>query len=285
MSEASSSEVVRSMDKATFQGYAAIVAREFGIQLPPAKQALLESRLYRLFCEGGPAAAYGDAAGFLRALRQDRSGKLLKLLAEAITTHHTFFLREADHFRYYRDAVLPWLAQNVRDGDIRTWCAACSTGQEAYTLAMLLEDFFGLRGGNWEKTLLATDLSQEVLAFAQQGIYATATLAELPEHWRRAYFHSVDAAHAQVIERLRQQVLYRQFNLMREQFPFRRPFQVIFCRNVMIYFDAPTRNRLVRHFYDFLVPGGYLFVGHAEVVDRQAAPFEYVLPSVYRRRG
>jgi len=158
------------MDKATFQGYAAIVAREFGIQLPPAKQALLESRLYRLFCEGGPAAVYGDAAGFLRALRQDRSGKLLKLLAEAITTHHTFFLREADHFRYYRDVVLPWLAQNVRDGDIRTWCAACSTGQEAYTLAMLLEDFFGLRGGNWEKTLLATDLSQEVLAFAQQGM-------------------------------------------------------------------------------------------------------------------
>ncbi len=271
------------MDRETFQGYAAIVTQEFGIQLPPEKQALLESRLYRLFTDGGPVAAYGDARGFLKALQQDHSGRLLQYLAEAITTHHTFFLREADHFRYYRDTVLPWLAESIRDGDVRTWCAACSTGQESYTLAMLLEDFFGLRGGRWEKTLLATDLSQEVLDFAKEGVYPSQAMQDLPEHWRRAYFHRIDAGHERVTDHIRNQVLYRRFNLMNPVFPFRKPFHVIFCRNVMIYFDAPTRAQLVRQFYDFLVPGGYLFLGHSEVIDRQIVPLDYVMPSVYRR--
>ena len=239
------------MSPETFQGYAAIVAREFGIQLPPAKQALLESRLYRLLREDGPAAAYGTAENFLRALRQDATGRLLSILSEAITTHHTFFLREADHFAFYRDEVLPYLERTIRDGDIRTWCAACSTG-----------------------------------AFAREGIYPSATVKELPKAWRRSYFQSVDAGHVQVVEAIRRQVLYRPFNLMTPAFPFRRPFHVIFCRNVMIYFDAPTRRQLVQKFADFLEPGGFLFIGHSEVIDRQAAPFfAYVMPSVYRKRA
>ncbi|HBT79375.1 MAG TPA: chemotaxis protein CheR [Selenomonas sp.] len=274
------------MSPETFQGYAAIVAREFGIQLPPAKQALLESRLYRLLREDGPAAAYGTAENFLRALRQDATGRLLSILSEAITTHHTFFLREADHFAFYRDEVLPYLERTIRDGDIRTWCAACSTGQESYTLAMLLEDYFALRGSGWEKTLLATDLARDVLEFAREGIYPSPTVKDLPETWRRSYFHAVDAGHVQVVDAIRRQVLYRPFNLMTPTFPFRRPFHVIFCRNVMIYFDAPTRRQLVQKFVDFLEPGGFLFIGHSEVIDRQAAPFfAYVMPSVCRKRA
>lgn len=272
------------MSPEVFQGYAAVVAREFGIQLPPAKQALLESRLYRLLKEGGPAAEYQTTEGFLHALRQDASGKLLGLLSEAITTHHTFFLREADHFAFYRDEVLPYLERTIRDGDIRTWCAACSTGQESYTLAMLLEDHFGLKGPMWEKTLLATDLARDVLAFAREGIYPASTTQNLPEGWQRGYFRPVDDGHVQVVDAIRRQVLYRPFNLMQPVFPFRRPFHVIFCRNVMIYFDAPTRRQLVQKFADFLEPGGFLFIGHSEVIDRQTAPFDYVMPSVYRKK-
>ena len=181
--------------------------------------------------------------------------------------------------------MLPWIERTVRDGDIRTWCAACSTGQESYTLAMLLEDRFGLRGPMWEKTLLATDLSRDVLAFAQRGVYPSATVDVLPDAWRRGYFHRVDDTHVQVIDAVRRQVLYRPFNLMTPVFPFRRSFHVIFCRNVMIYFDAPTRQQLAAKFADFLVPGGYLFLGHSEVIDWQAAPdFDYVMPSVYRKK-
>ena len=270
------------MEPAIFQAYALLVAREFGIQLPKEKMALLESRLQRLLKAGGPAAKYKSAAGFLKALRHDNSGKLLKLLSEAITTHHTYFGREKDHFCFYRDKVLPWLAETIKDGDIRTWCAASSTGQEAYTIAMLLQDQFGLQGDLWEKTLLATDLASDVLHFAQKGIYLRDDVKNLPASWQHGYFHAVDEAHVQVIESLRRQVLFRQFNLMEPVFPFKKPFHVIFCRNVMIYFDAPTRKRLVQMFFDYLVPGGYLFVGHSESVDR-SIPYQYVMPSVYRR--
>ncbi len=271
------------MEDSIFFAYASIVDRAFGIQLPREKKALLESRLQRLFHEGADTAKYRDAAGFLKALKQDGTGKLLKVLAEAITTHHTFFMREADHFWFYRDTVLPWIASSVQDGDIRTWCAACSTGQEAYTLAMLLQDQFGLQGSRWEKTLLATDLSVDVLATAKAGIYEAESLAGLPENWLHGYFHAVSGGRRQVSDVIRQQVLFRPFNLMTPQFPFKKPFHVIFCRNVMIYFDAPVRNRLVRQFYEYLEPGGYLFVGHSETVERQAAPFQYVMPSVYRK--
>ena len=271
------------MEQSVFLAYAHIVDREFGIQLPLTKKALLESRLQRLFKEGGPGADFSDAAAFLKALKHDASGKLLRLLAEAITTHHTYFLRESDHFKFYRDTVLPWLADTISDGDIRTWCAACSTGQEAYTLAMLLQDWFGLQGTRWEKVLLATDISQDVLDFARRGIYQREDISELPDSWKNAYFHAKDGQYVQVSELIRQQVLFRPFNLMTPKLPFKRPFHVIFCRNVMIYFDTKTRRQLVRRFYDFLVPGGYLFVGHSETVERQAAPFQYIMPSVYRK--
>lgn len=131
------------MDQACFAAYAQIVQQAFGIQLPPEKKALLESRLFKLFQhedERLPASCR-TATGFLTWLRQDTTGRARKLLSEAITTHHTYFLREEDHFWYFRDVVLPWIAQAAaRTQDVRTWCAACSTGEEAYTLAMLLTE-------------------------------------------------------------------------------------------------------------------------------------------------
>lgn len=272
------------MEQSVFLAYSAIIKREFGIQLPQEKKALLESRMQRLFRAGQTMDTYSDAAEFLKALKKDASGKLLEQLGEAITTHHTYFMREADHFHFYRDTVLPWLASTISDGDIRTWCAASSTGQEAYTLAMLLQDQFGLQGNRWEKTLLATDLSREVIETAKEGTYEEEALAGLPENWLHGYFHPVGARQRQVNDMIRQQVIFRMFNLITPSFPFRKPFHVIFCRNVMIYFDAPTRKRLVRQFYEYLEPGGYLFVGHSETVERQsAAPFQYVMPSVYRK--
>ena len=274
------------MDQACFAAYAQIVQQAFGIQLPPEKKALLESRLFKLFQhedERLPASCR-TATGFLTWLRQDTTGRARKLLSEAITTHHTYFLREEDHFWYFRDVVLPWIAQAAaRTQDVRTWCAACSTGEEAYTLAMLLTEYFSLRGAGWETSLLATDLSEEVIAQAARGIYAADAVAALPEHWQCAYFHSRRDGQRQAVEALRQSIVFRPFNLLTHVFPFRKPFHVIFCRNVMIYFDRETRTELVRKFYDWLVPGGYLFVGHAEAVDREMAPFLYVQPSVYRK--
>ena len=271
------------MDSTCFAAYAQIVQRAFGIQLPPEKKALLESRLFKLFQRGEDLPVH-DAEGFLRWLRQDKTGRARKLLSEAITTHHTYFLREADHFRCFRDTVLPWIEQEARrTKDVRTWCAACSTGEEAYTLEMLLTDYFSLRGTGWETSLLATDLSEEVIAKAARGVYEAEAVGTLPESWQRVYFHPTREGRRQAADSLRQSIVFRPFNLLTPAFPFRRPFHAIFCRNVMIYFDRETRMQLVRKFYDWLVPGGYLFVGHAETVDREMAPFLYVQPSVYRK--
>ena len=272
------------MNQSLFQQFATLVTLNFGIQLPPEKKALLESRLFKLKNDniGRPELASDEA--FLEYIRNDSSGRGLAMLAEAITTHHTFFMREPDHFSFYEKEVLPYLEKNIRDGDVRTWCAASSTGEEAYTLAMLLEDHFGPLPG-WETTLLATDLSKEVLDAGKNGIYAREAVNSLPIRWQNAYFRPAADGKYQVVDRLRQKVLFRRFNLMTPVFPFKKPFHVIFCRNVMIYFDNITRDSLVRKFADFLEPGGYLFIGHSEVIDRHKGDFDYVMPSIYRKKG
>ena len=270
------------MTEADFQRYAAYVTQHFGIQLPPEKKALLESRLYKLFSHSD---VFYDEKSFFSYLEQDKTGRAQKILADAITTNHTYFMRETDHFSCFADKVLPYWAERIRDGDVRTWCAACATGEEAYTLAMILQDFFSLREPHWETTLLATDLSEEALAAAREGCYAREAVQCMPPQWQSAYFHVEDDLHARVVASLRKKVLFRRFNLMQPVFPFKRAFHTIFCRNVMIYFDAPTRRELVRKFYDFLEPGGFLFVGHSEVVERQTAPLDYVMPSVYQKRA
>lgn len=272
------------MRDSLFQQYAAVVHQQFGIQLPMDKKALLESRLFKLLNDHAGQINYTDEEAFLRYVKNDSSGKAMAQLSEAITTHHTFFMREKDHFDFYEQQVLPYLGNTIRDGDVRTWCAACSSGEESYTLAMMLHDFFSLRGIGWDYTLLATDLSKDILATAKQGIYSAESVATLPQRWQSTYFKRYDSNNYQVVSSLKQRVLYRPFNLITPVFPFKRPFHVIFCRNVMIYFDTPTRNELVKKFYDFLEPGGFLFVGHSEVIDRTVAPFDYVMPSVYRRK-
>lgn len=272
------------MQESLFQQYAQVVQQQFGIQLPPEKKALLESRLFKLLNDNSGRPEYADEKAFLEYIRIDASGKALRMLSEAITTHHTFFMREADHFDFYSREVLPYLEESIADGDVRTWCAACSSGEESYTMAMALSDYFANKGPHWETTLLATDLSKDILATAKQGIYGAEAVRSLPPQWQAKYFQRLSDGSFQVVPSLKQQVLYRQFNLMTPVFPFRKPFHVIFCRNVMIYFDTPTRDALVRKFYDFLEPGGFLFVGHSEVVDRQAANFDYVMPSVYRKK-
>lgn len=273
------------MKQSTFEQFAAVVQHNFGIKLPPEKKALLESRLFKLMNDNHDKPELSSEDAFLAYVRNDSTGQAISMLAEAITTHHTFFMREADHFEYYNKEVLPYLADTIRDGDVRTWCAASSTGEEAYILAMLLEDFFSVRGPQWETTLLATDLSKEVLERAKTGLYPLESVRFLPAHWQTRYFHVTGDGYCQVVETLRHKVLFRQFNLISPVFPFKRPFHVIFCRNVMIYFDVPTRDLLIQKFADFLEPGGYLFIGHSEVIDRQIHDFDYVMPSVYRKKG
>jgi chemotaxis protein methyltransferase CheR len=269
------------MTEKEFLQYAEYVKQNFGIKLSKEKKSLLESRLYKLFKNNfSDDMTNGE---FYEYLVKDKTGKAREMLADAVTTNHTFFMREAEHFSCFANTVLPYWAEEIKDRDLRVWCAACSSGEESYTLAMIIQEFFSLRDGLWDTTLLATDLSQEILDKAKRGVYPLEAIKTLPRRWQTAYFRRENEDEVKVADIIRNNVLYRKFNLMQPTFPFRKPFHAIFCRNVMIYFDMPTRQALVRKFYDFLRPGGYLFVGQSEMVDRQTAPFSYVMPSVYRR--
>ncbi len=167
--------------------------------------------------------------------------------------------------------------------DLRIWCAGCSTGEEPYTLLMLMQEFFGPDYAKWNAGILATDISLKALDTARNGIYPEERIAALPPEFQQKYFRKLGDGNRAVIDRIRQEATFRRFNLMNDSFPFKKPFQIIFCRNVMIYFDQPTRERLVAKFHKFTEPGGYLFIGHSETLGRNQNAYRYLMPAAYRR--
>ncbi len=250
-----------------------------GIHLKTEKKTLLVGRLSNMLSEMGITSfeAYYDF------LQGDASGKELSRLIDKVTTNHTFFMRESEHFNYFSQEVLPFWEMHAKTKDLRVWCAASSTGEEPYTLAMLLEDYFKGKPDKWDKKLLATDLSVNVLTKAKDGIYSADQVDKLSRLWMLNYFDKVSSDRFQVKQNIRNEVIYRRFNLMENQFPFKNKFHVVFCRNVMIYFDTETKKKLVQKIYDHMETGGYLFIGHSESLNRNETDFTYIKPAVYRK--
>ncbi len=267
------------MTEHEFTLLAGYIKRNYGIQLKAEKQSLLSGRLQQVLQQLG----YDNFSDYLEYLKTERSGEAMSTLINKVSTNHTFFMRESGHFDFFQTNVLPYLKRTISDGDLRIWSAGCSSGEEPYTLAMIVDEFLGNEKMNWNAQLLATDISGQALALAKAGVYDSEQVDLLPKTWRLKYFNRVDASRYTVAPQLRQEVIFRKFNLMDAQFPFKRKFHSIFCRNVMIYFDARTREALVKKFYDFLEPGGYLFIGHSESIVRHSTAFHYVMPAVYRK--
>jgi chemotaxis protein methyltransferase CheR len=261
-----------------FERLAAFVKRSFGLHLSREKKMLVLGRLGRVL----QSLNFDNFTDYLDYVAGDRSGAAAVTLINRLTTNHTFFMREADHFDYFRDKVLPEIMPRLTDKDLRVWSAGCSTGEEPYTLAMLIDEYLGNARMGWDTTLLATDISERALQQAVKGVYPAESVEPLPKRWRLSYFVPHGDGGYAVAGRIRQEVVFRRFNLM-DPFPFRKKFHVIFCRNVMIYFDENTRRQLIRKFCDSLAPGGYLFIGHSETINRFESPFRYVKPSIYRK--
>ena len=148
---------------------------------------------------------------------------------------------------------------------------------------MLLLDFFGNELALWDVGLLSTDISNQALDTAKAGVYPDDRVVHVPPKMKHRYFTKRPDGMWAIHQKVKERVLFRRLNLMRERFPFKRKFQMIFCRNVMIYFDGPTRETLVRHFFEFTEPGGYLFIGHSETLGRTNCPYQYISPAVYRK--
>lgn len=266
---------------AEFNSIRELVYERFGINLTEAKRSLVVGRLQKTIRSLGMESfkQYYDH------LVADTTGEALTTLINRISTNHTFFYRENSHFDFFRNTVLPEMTERLRSAgarDLRIWCAGCSSGEEAYTLMIEMKEFFGAEYRLWDAGLLATDISTQVLQKAVLGEYTEENVKNVP-HYARRYFIRVGADRYRVSDELKREITFRRFNLMTEIFPFRRPFHVIFCRNVMIYFDQETRGRLLRKFHDCLFPGGYFFIGHSESLGREQQLFRYVQPAVYRR--
>lgn len=249
------------------------IRQNYGIDLSK-KRLLIEARMYSVLLQNN-VSTFSEYFTILRGSESERITLLNKL-----TTNHTYFMREPRHFEFLRDVILPRQLQENREHSLRIWSAGCSTGEEAYTTVMLMKDFFRDHPG-WDTRILATDISTKVLEEAQQGVYAPESLRNLSESWKRLYF-TTSGETCVLRDEIRREVIFRRLNLM-DDFHFQRPFDLIFCRNVMIYFSKEAKESLIRKFYDLLKPGGFLFIGHSENIQRDATNFRYIEPSIYQK--
>jgi len=266
---------IRDEEFSSLTGY---LQTNFGIDLSK-KRELVEGRLNNYILHKGLT----DYKSYLHLLYSDKTGQEVSNVINYLTTNYSYFMREWESMRFFRDEILPDLKAKNRDRDLRIWSAGCSTGEEPYTLAMLMDDFFDRERGLWDKKVLATDISQKVLSKAEQGCYDSAAMEEVPMDWKRKFFDVQPDHTYRVKPNLMKEVLFRRFNLAEEIFPFKKKFHVIFCRNVMIYFNAQTKSALVDKFYNVTEPGGYLIIGQSESIDKSRTTYRYIRPSIFKR--
>ncbi len=264
-----------------FNAISKIVYDHYGIHLTEKKRSLVTGRLQSVLRKKG-CSSFQEYIDTLST--SDESG--MSELVNRISTNHTFFYREYAHFEFLMKHALPeFEAYHKKNGSnkIRVWCAAASSGEEPYTLGLHMMEYFGANYSQWQAGLLATDISEDALLKAMKGEYSLDGVEKIPEAQRTKYFNKVGGAYG-VKEELKKEVLFRKFNLMTEKFPFKGNFDLISCRNVMIYFDKETKEKLVNKLYDQLRPGGYLFIGHSETLNGLDTPFSYVKSAIYQRK-
>jgi chemotaxis protein methyltransferase CheR len=265
------------LDDRDFRRVSELVYRHCGINLHEGKQDLVQARLAKVMRDG----RFASTTDYIDHVLADESGVELTALVDVISTNLTSFFRERSHFDHLTKNVLPGrAASRPSDRRIRAWSAGCSTGEEPYSLAITLLQALP----EWDVKVLATDISTRVVRRATEGVYPADRLATVDAGVRDTYFRRCPASRDQfqVADSLRDVVRFRHLNLM-QPWPFTGPFDFIFCRNVMIYFDKPTQERLVRRFCSCLAPGGLLFTGHSESLTGIAHPFRYVEPSIYEK--
>ena len=264
---------------ADFENIRAYVYQTCGINLSDSKRELVRSRLSKRLNRLGLASF----AEYWRYLKQDSTGDETVQMIDAITTNKTDFFREPAHFELLQSRILPELARRRRP--VRMWSSACSTGEEPYTIAMTALELNPSFGPNDIK-ILATDIAVSVLQTAAEGVYHAGQIAPVPAALRSRYFQRGQgewSGHYRVKDNVRRLITFGCLNLMDEQFPMRNPLDVIFCRNVMIYFDKPTQERLVDKLVGQLSKGGYLMIGHSETLAGGRYALRQVAPTVFEK--
>jgi chemotaxis protein methyltransferase CheR len=256
-----------------------------GIKLPPAKKTMLEGRL-RKRLEALDMKSFGRYCDYI--FDPKNAGEEYVYMLNAVTTNKTDFFRESNHFDYLVDRVLPELVSSRGLGNgkpLNVWSAGCSTGEEPYTLAMVLSDFAKTIPG-FHFSVLGTDLSTKVLAKAISGIYEHDRVDPIPMPFRKKYLlrsKNKEAALVRIAPELRGLVRFARLNLMEHDYGIGEQMGVIFCRNVVIYFDHPTQERLLNRLSQQLISGGYLFMGHSESIHAMDLPLVQTATTIYRK--
>ena len=261
---------------ADFNRLYTFIQSNYGIDLSKKRQ-LITGRLSSTIRQKG----YKSFSEFVNHLLTTRDNEEITLVLNKLTTNYTFFMREQDHLELFAKRILPDLVnRHQKDRTLSIWSAGCSSGEEPYNLSMYIFDYLGAQAKTWDTRILATDLSEQALASAKRGTYQLPDT--LPPEWRRKYFiDNKDGTHT-VNDDLKKNLVLQKFNLM-DRINFRRKFDVIFCRNVMIYFDQPTKDALVQRFYDATVPGGYLLISYSENLS-STSPYRRIAPATFQKQ-
>ncbi|MBN1242398.1 MAG: methyltransferase domain-containing protein [Spirochaetales bacterium] len=282
MPERSESLGFGSLGDRDFKRLSDYIERELGIRMPDTKRVMLESRLQKrvrlLGLDGFPA--YVDYV-----FSDEGSRHELINMIDAVTTNKTDFFREADHFDFVERTLVPEALAVGGNRALRFWSAGCSTGEEPYTLAMVLEECREDRR-ELEYAILASDISTAVLQKAITAVYDEERVADIPVSFRKKYLlRSKDrnASRVRIRPELRARVEFIRVNLMDDRYPVEGLFDAVFCRNVIIYFERPTQERILRRLVDHVRPGGYLVLGHSETLTGMDMPLKSVAPTIYRR--
>jgi chemotaxis protein methyltransferase CheR len=264
-----------------FSLFQALVLRESGIHLGAKNRAMLVSRLWKRL----RALELNSFSAYYRRVKADPQEMVCML--DCVCTNETHFFREPAAFECLRHHIFPeWIAQadaNRRSKTLRIWSAACSTGEEPFSLAMTLLSNFPASSG-WNIEVLGTDLSTKVLARASAAVWPAEKISDVPADYQRTFLlkgFGPEKGKIKATEKLRQAVRFQRLNLTHEQYPLSGPFDLIFCRNVLIYFEWITKVAVVNRIGQFLAPGGYLFLGHAESLHGVADKLETVTPKVF----
>lgn len=265
------------LNEKQFKKISQLVYRFCGINLKEGKEALVRARLMKRLRVLG----ISSFEEYLKFIESDDGGQEMSLMIDVMTTNKTSFFREPEHFNFLGEKILP----ELKCRRMRFWSAACSSGEEPLSLAILLREKIP-DIEHRDVLVLATDISTRMLENACKAIYKEESVRSLPTSLLQKYFVKIrngsSACNYQVKDSIRTMIRPAWLNLM-DSWPMKGPFNVIFCRNVMIYFDRPTQQRLINRFWDLLEPGGYLFVGHSEGLSAISHKFRYVRPATYRK--
>ena len=271
------------LSESDFQVFSRFIYSEYGIKMPPIKRIMLQGRLLKRIRELNMSSYSEYKEYFFSKEGQDK--ELLQFL-NVVTTNKTDFFREPVHFNFLNDTVLPaFRSQNTNGQPFKVWSAGCSSGEEPYTISVVLNEFERLNP-NFRFDILGSDISTQMLEKAAKGVYQANKLVTVPMELKKRYFLKSKDPHNQTVRvhpLLQKNIRLTYLNLMDNLYSIKETFDVIFCRNVLIYFDRQTQERVINKLCLQLKPGGYFFIGHSESLSGMNVPLEHIKPTIFKK--